>query len=230
LLKPENHSTGIGAVNGAVERLVSRDQTAAKLSFESQDGRSRRSDRAVSKWVLRLTRNLTRCLPISLRVLLSYVRNLRQRIADERKIYWDVSDGSPVVPEGLAKEYSSFHGVHKYIRACTQDMTQLRNRYPFLTALELLVAHRSWNDGTRCVENNVCIESGHSRSSASPADDTRPLPEAQQDSIRDLLAQLPSQVLRDELARRDRSCTTQKTESQPLSGSRISSSTHSSDE
>jgi hypothetical protein len=50
----------------------------------------------------------------------------------------------------------------------------------------------------------------------------------QQTSKRDLLSQLPSQALRDELAKRERSCTTQSRESQPLSGFPISSSTHSS--
>jgi len=124
-------------------------------------------DRAVPKWALRIKRSLWLCLPISLRLLVAYLRTLPQHIREERKIYWDTSDGSPLVPPGLAKELASFHGIRTYRHAYIEDMTRLREQYPFLTAFELLIAQRAWNDGTQCIQNNVCTVSGQTSSDSS---------------------------------------------------------------
>lgn len=203
-------------------KLASLDQQEATESLAESQGdiRWRNTSRGMSTFWFQQKHRLKKCLPISLRVLLPYLRNLRQRIAEEQKIYL----------EGWRPQCISLRGVDKYAHVCIRDMTRLEERFPFLTYFERLIAVLAWHDGTECGENNAYTQLRRNTSSASPEIDSRPHQEAQQGSIHDLLSQLPSQVLRDELARRDKSCTTQKIESQPPGDSQISSSNYSSSE
>lgn len=99
-------------------------------------------------------------------------------------------------------------------------MQRLSTRFPKLTIVDLHLVSQAWRGGWESGFHIGNEQSQRKQSSASPAErDSMPRPAVQQDSIRDLLAQLPSQVLRDELDSRDRSCTTQKTESQRLGDS-----------
>jgi len=98
---------------------------------------------------------------------------------------------------------------------------------PYATLGDIELFLTGWFQAERWYGHSDNESSRQVLASASPAQpDSMPLREAQQDSTRDLLAQLPSQVLRDELARRGSSCTTQQTESQPREDSPASSSIH----
>jgi len=142
-------------------------QIMAKNSLAQEvDDYSGIPDRAISSYGPRLKLCLWKCLPISLRLLLTFLRTLPLRIREERKIYWDVSDGSPLIPTALAKELASFRGIRTYRHAYIEDMTRLQERYPFLTTFDLYLVQRAWNDGTRCTENNVCTVSDQKSSRA----------------------------------------------------------------
>lgn len=121
--------------------------------------------------------------------------------------------------------------------ACTQDMQSVAYSHRWATRLDHYLFVQGWQLGAEWVLRGMGIpDSGRVYKSltafwSSPAKrHSMSRLATQQETKHDLLSLLPSQVLRDELARRDKSCTTQKIESQPLEDSQTSSSTHSSDE
>jgi hypothetical protein len=144
--------------------------------------RSGTSDHAASNRGLRLKRILWACLPPVLRLLLTECRSLPHRIRVARTSRWDTSDGSPLVPEPLAKEMASLPGIRTYRHAYIRDMTRLLEQYPFLTDFDLHVARRMWNDGTQSCENtyHFCTLSDQSRSCDSESGNSMPPPEVQQ--------------------------------------------------
>jgi len=144
----------------------------------------------------------------ALQALITVLYNLPRRMADSVEIYeWlrrgctgkipAMWDGSQVrQPEILRRAYIRY-------------MQQLNLSHPHLLLVDLHLVSQAWKDGSvsgaRCNNGQIQTEI----SSASPEADSMPYRRAQQDSIRGLLALLPSQVLRDELDSRERSCTKQ---------------------
>jgi hypothetical protein len=162
-----------------------------------------------------------------LQVLITVLCNLPRRMADSIEICgwlrrgctgkiparWDRSEVRQ--PETLRRDYIRY-------------MQQLDICHPRLLLVDLHLVSQAWKDGSVTGARFCSGQTQIEMSSASPEADSMPHPQAQQESICGLLTLLPSQALRDELARRERSCTTQNKESQPLSGSPVSLNTHSS--
>jgi hypothetical protein len=125
---------------------------------------------------------------------------------------------------------------HERIHACILDMRAITKFRPWATYWDRQLIVEGWLSGAKWGLGEtripyVDILRNDPLASASPAErDSMPRPAVRQDSTRDLLAELPLQALRDELARRDRSCTTQSKESRRREDSLASSSTHSSGE
>jgi len=153
------------------------------------------------------------CFGSALRLLIADVRSLPHRISHSFEI------GAWERRGGMGKGPQVFDGIRWFQpdrRAYISHMQETQARFPFLTIFDLHLVSRSLMAGME-LGVRTCTEQSQTeiRSCASPAtDDSRPLQQAQQDSTRDLLAQLPSQALRDELARRERSCTKQNRGSQ----------------
>lgn len=122
-------------------------------------------------------------------------------------------------------------GVH----ACIRHMQSLRTLHPWLSYSDSNLVLEGWDLAFQLMPDSLdCHMVLGLRSDQSPASpagsDSKPLPATQQGSRHDWLARLPSQVLRDELDSRDRSCTTRKTESPPHEDSQSSANSHSSGE
>lgn len=114
-------------------------------------------DREGSRLVFRLRRILSMCRPFWMQSLQAELRSLPYRMKVARWSRWDTCDGDPTVPDHLAREIESFPGIRTYRHAYIRDMTRLQDDYPLLTAFDLHLARRAWNDGTCCSYGNPCF-------------------------------------------------------------------------
>lgn len=125
------------------------------------DDRSDTSDRVASSRFVRLLSRVWLFLPLSVRLLVAEVCNLPHRIRAAREISREFFEGLPVVPKG--SECFQISGPSSRKRAYSQDMKLLRERFPFLTHLDLSVATLAWKLGTQTNSDTACIET-HRRS------------------------------------------------------------------
>lgn len=141
----------------------------------SPDGGLGTSDREVSTWLARLLLRGSSYLPLLGRLPLEEVGNLGRRIEAARKISAAFSLGHPVLPKEL--ECFVVSGPSSHVRAYKQDMQRLKERFSFLTTLDLHLATLAWKLGTQSRDRSSCSESHHNTSSTSLAGKVR---EAQQ--------------------------------------------------